>query len=185
MKFYLLPLALLYPLTLGAAEKIIPGATEDSPSHAHYFTWINNTNEGPSAEQTKVNLEFFQWLKDQYGMILDIYAFDAGAVDAPGYYGSPDTRKFKGQFPEGFGPFAKQAEGFGGRLGVWLGPDGFGNTPEEETARIDFLASLGKDFNFQLFKMDAVCGQLRDEKQDSFIRLMTEVRKHTPGSHLA
>lgn len=180
MKFYLLPLALLYPLTLGAAEKIIPGATEDSPSHAHYFTWINNTNEGPSAEQTKVNLEFFQWLKDQYGMILDIYAFDAGAVDAPGYYGSPDTRKFKGQFPEGFGPFAKQAEGFGGRLGVWLGPDGFGNTPEEETARIDFLASLGKDFNFQLFKMDAVCGQLRDEKQDSFIRLMTEVRKHTP-----
>ena len=180
MKFYLLPLALLYPLTLGAAEKIIPGATEDSPSHAHYFTWINNTNEGPSAEQTKVNLEFFQWLKDQYGMILDIYAFDAGAVDAPGYYGSPDTRKFKGQFPEGFGPFAKQAEGFGGRLGVWLGPDGFGNTPEEETARIDFIASLGKDFNFQLFKMDAVCGQLRDEKQDSFIRLMTEVRKHTP-----
>jgi hypothetical protein len=180
VKFYLLPLALLYPLTLGAAEKIIPGATEDSPSHAHYFTWINNTNEGPSAEQTKVNLEFFQWLKDQYGMILDIYAFDAGAVDAPGYYGSPDTRKFKGQFPEGFGPFAKQAEGFGGRLGVWLGPDGFGNTPEEETARIDFLASLGKDFNFQLFKMDAVCGQLRDEKQDSFIRLMTEVRKHTP-----
>ncbi len=180
MKLHLLPIILLAPLSLNAEEKIIPGATEDSPSHAHYFTWINNTNEGPTAEQTKVNLAFFQWLKDQYGMTLDIYAFDAGAVDAPSYYGSPDTRKFKGQFPEGFGPFAKQAEAFGGRLGVWLGPDGFGNTPEEEKARIDFLASLGKDFNFQLFKMDAVCGQLRDEKQDSFIRLMTEVRKHTP-----
>jgi hypothetical protein len=180
VKFYLLPLALLYPLTLSAEEKVIPGATEDTPSHAHYFTWINNTNEGPTAEQTKVNLEFFQWLKDQYGMTLDIYAFDAGAIDAPSYYGSPDTRKFKGQFPEGFGPFAKQAEAFGGRLGVWLGPDGFGDTPEEEKARIDFLASLGKDFNFQLFKMDAVCGQLRDEKQGAFIRLMTEVRKHTP-----
>lgn len=180
MKFHLLPIILLSPLTLNAKEKIIPGATEYTPSHAHYFTWINNTNEGPTAEQTKVNLEFFQWLKDEYGMTLDIYAFDAGAVDAPSYYGSPDTRKFKGQFPEGFGPFAKQAKGFGGRLGVWLGPDGFGNTPEEEKARIDFLSSLGKDHNFQLFKMDAVCGQLRDEKQDAFIRLMTEVRKHSP-----
>lgn len=180
MKFHLLPIILLSPLTLNAQQKIIPGATEDTPSKAHYFTWINNTNEGPTAEQTKVNLEFFQWLKDEYGMTLDIYAFDAGAVDAPNYYGSPDTRKFKGQFPQGFGPFADQAKGFGGRLGVWLGPDGFGNTPEEEKARIDFLASLGKDHNFQLFKMDAVCGQLRDEKQDAFIRLMTEVRKHSP-----
>lgn len=180
MKSYLLPIAFLCPLVLNAQEKIIPGATEDTPSHAHYFTWINNTNEGPTPHQTKVNLEFFQWLKDEYGMTLDIYAFDAGAIDAPNYYGSPETRKFKGQFPEGFGPFAEQAKGFGGRLGVWLGPDGFGNTPEEEKARIDFLTSLGKDHNFQLFKMDAVCGQLRDEKQDAFIRLMTEVRKHTP-----
>ncbi|MEY3394091.1 MAG: hypothetical protein RL346_327 [Verrucomicrobiota bacterium] len=171
---------LAFPFCLHAGEKIIPGATEDTPSRSHYFTWINNTNEGPTAHQTKVNLEFFQWLKDEYGMILDIYAFDAGAIDAPSYYGKPDTRKFKGQFPQGFGPFAEQAKVFGGRLGVWLGPDGFGNTAEEEKARIDFLTSLGKDHHFQLFKMDAVCGQLRDEKQEAFIRLMTEVRKHTP-----
>lgn len=180
MKFvYLLPAILLHPLAVHA-EAPIAGVTEDSPSQAHYFTWINNTNEGPTAEQTKTNLEFFQWLKDEYGMILDIYAFDAGAVDAPSYYGSPDTRKFRSQFPNGFGPFAEQAKNFGGRLGVWLGPDGFGNTPEEEQARIDFLSSLCKEHNFQLFKMDAVCGQLRDEKQDAFIRLMKEVRKHSP-----
>lgn len=180
MKFYLLPLVLLFPLTLTAQEKVIPGATEDTPSNAHYFTWINNTNEGPAPEQTQANLGFFQWLKDEYGMTLDIYAFDAGAIDMPNYYGNADSQKFKGHFPQGFGPFAKQAEGFGGRLGVWLGPDGFGNTPEEEKARIDLLVSLGRDHNFKLFKMDAVCGQLRDEKQQSFIKLMTEVRKHTP-----
>ncbi len=46
VKFHLLPIILLSPLTLNAQEKIIPGATEDSPSQAHYFTWINNTNEG-------------------------------------------------------------------------------------------------------------------------------------------
>ena len=174
----LLSASLLLPLS--AETTVFPGADENTPSNAHYFTWINNTNEGPMASQTKANLEFFQWLHDEYGMTLDIYAFDAGAIDAPQYYGSTSTRKFKQQFPEGFGPFAAQAKGFGGRLGVWLGPDGFGNTPKEEQARINLLAGLCRDHNFKLFKMDAVCGQLRDEKQPSFIRLMQECRKHAP-----
>ena len=167
-------------LSLTAQEKVFPGADESSPSRSHYFTWINNTNEGPDRGQTEANLAFFQWMKNEYGMVLDIYAFDAGAIDAPHYYGSPDSIKFKQQFPDGFGPFAKQAKGFGGRLGVWLGPDGFGNTEEEKLARIDLLASLCRDHQFELFKMDAVCGQLRTEKQPEFIELMTECRKHSP-----
>ena len=162
-----------------AVDPVFPGANESSLSQSHYFTWINNTNEGPTEEQSLANLGFFQWMKDEYGMTLDIYAFDAGAIDAPRYYGKPTTRKFKKQQPNGFGPLAKAAEGFGGRLGVWLGPDGFGDTPAEEKARIDFLSGLCRDHNFQLFKMDAVCGQLRDEKQDAFIRLMKECRKHS------
>jgi len=177
--YVLLPFILLLQ-QLCAAPAVFPGADENTPSLAHYFTWINNTNEGATAAQTKSNLEFFQWMNDEYGMNLDIYAFDAGVIDAPSYYGSPDTRKFKGQFPEGFGPFAKQAKGFGGRLGVWLGPDGFGDDPKEEQARIDFLTSLCRDHQFQLFKVDAVCTQLREEKQDAFVRLMESCRKHSP-----
>ena len=168
-------------LSLATAEDAIyPGASESSPSRAHYFTWINNTNEGPAPGQTEANLSFFQWLHDEYGMTLDIYAFDAGAVDAPRYYGSPDTRKFKEQFPQGFAPHAEQASKFGGRLGVWVGPDGFGDTDEEKEARIDFLASLCRDNHVELFKMDAVCGQLRDEKQSALIELMMECRQHSP-----
>ena len=168
-------------LTLSApAAEVYPGADESSPSRAHYFTWINNTNEGPALGQTEANLAFFQWLHDEYDMKLDIYAFDAGAVDAPRYYGSPDTRKFKEQLPQGFAPYAELAKGFGGRLGVWLGPDGFGDTHEEKQARIDFLVSLCRDHSVELFKMDAVCGQLRDEKQPALIELMTECRKHSP-----
>ena len=133
------------------ADDVFAGATEASPSRAHYFTWINNTNEGPALGQTEANLAFFQWLHDAYDMRLDIYAFDAGAVDAPRYYGSPDTRKFKEQFPEGFAPFAKQASQFGGRLGVWLGPDGFGDTEADKQARIDFLVSLCRDHHCLLY----------------------------------
>ena len=172
-----LAVSFLAPLS---AQDVYAGADENSPSRSHYFTWINNTNEGPALGQTEANLAFFQWMKDEYGMVLDIYAFDAGAIDAPRYYGKPDTRKFKGQFPQGFGPYADQAKNFGGRLGVWLGPDGFGHTDAEKMARIDFLSSLCRDHQFALFKMDAVCGQLRDEKQGDFIELMQECRKHSP-----
>lgn len=66
----------------GAAE-VVPGATEDTPSLAQYFSWINNTNEGSTEAQTLANLAFFKWLHDEYGMKLDIYAFDAGNIDGP------------------------------------------------------------------------------------------------------
>lgn len=163
-----------------AQEKVFPGADEKTPSLAHYFTWINNTNEGSTEAQTMLNLDFFQWLHDEYGMILDIYAFDAGNIDGPNYYGSMKTDKFKKQFPNGFDPIYKKAKAMGTRLGVWLGPDGFGDTPEEEQARIDMLVKLCRDYEFALFKVDAVCGQLRDEKQPAFARAMTECRKYSP-----
>jgi len=156
------------------------GATEDTPSLAQYFSWINNTNEGSNEEQTLINLDFFQWLHDEYGMILDIYAFDAGNIDGPRYYGSTKTDKFKKQFPNGFDPIYKKAKAMGTRLGVWLGPDGFGDTPEQEQQRTDMLVSLCRDYEFMLFKIDAVCGQLRTEKQDAFARQMTECRKYSP-----
>lgn len=170
----------LLALPSAFAAPVFPGADENSPSRSHYFTWINNTNEGCTDAHTKVNMEFFQWLHDTYGMKLDIYAFDAGVIDAPQYYGRPDTWKFREQFPSGFGEVADLAKGFGGRLGIWLGPDGFGDTPREEQARIDFLTSLARDHQFELFKVDAVCGQLRPEKIDAFDRMMTSVRKHSP-----
>ena len=51
-----------------------------------------------------------------------------------------------------------------------LGPDGFGDTPEEEQARIDMLVTLCRDYDFGMFKFDAVAGQLRPEKQGAFAR---------------
>ncbi len=158
----------------------LAGADESTPSLSHYFSWIDNTNEGSTEKQTLANLEFFKWLHDDYGMDLDIYALDAGAIDTPGGYGSMDSERFKKQFPNGFGPLAEKAKSFGCRLGVWLGPDGFGDTPEQEKARTEMLVKLCRDFNFHLFKVDAVCGQLRPEKQDAFVKMLKECRKYCP-----
>lgn len=158
----------------------LAGADESTPSLSHYFSWIDNTNEGSTEQQTLTNLEFFKWLHDQFGMELDIYALDAGAIDVPGSYGSIYSERFKKQFPNGFGPLAAKAKSFDCRLGVWLGPDGFGDTPEQEKARTDMLVKLCRDYHFRLFKVDSVCGQLRPEKQDAFVRMLKECRKFSP-----
>ena len=159
---------------------VYPGADENTPSLSQYFSWINNTNEGSTEAQTLDNLRFFNWLKSEYGMSLDIYVISAGAIDKARWYGSMDSEVFKRQFPNGFDPIYKEAKAMNTRLGTWGGPDGFGNTPEEEQARIDMMVKLCRDYEFRLLKFDAVVGQLRDDKQDAFIRMMNECRKYSP-----
>jgi len=162
------------------AQKVFPGADEKTPSRSQYFSWINNTNEGATEKQTLINLEFFKWLKEEYGMNLNIYAFDAGNIDGKQFYGSIYSERFKKQFPNGFGSIYKKAKSINTRLGVWGGPDGFGNTPDEEKNRIDQMVKLCKEYEFELFKFDGVCGNLRPEKEDSFIKMMIECRKYSP-----
>lgn len=162
-------------------EKIINiGATELTPSRSEYFSWINNTNEGATSEQTLINLHFFEYLQSTYGMNLNIYALDAGALDGKRFYGSADSRRFNKQFPNGFSEIYERASQLGIRLGIWGGPDGFGDTQEEQKKRMDQMISLCRDYNFALFKFDAVCGQLRPEKENAFIQMMEECRKYTP-----
>jgi len=156
------------------------GATERTPSHSEYFTWINNTNEGSDEQQTRINLEFFRYLREKYGMVLDIYAFDAGNIDGSKRYGTMKSDDFKRHFPNGFGPLSDFAAQDGTRLGIWCGPDGFGDTEAEAQERCDMMTSLVSDHNFGLFKMDGVCGQLRQEKYDWFVKMMAEIRRLSP-----
>jgi len=182
MKYLLLGMISLLTVRLCAQdnEQIYPGADETTPSLSMYFSWINSTNEGSTEAQTLANLDFFKWLYDEYGTILDIYVISAGAIDKGHWYGSMDSDEFKTQFPNGFDPIYKKAKEMGTRLGTWGGPDGFGDTPEEEKARTDMIVKLCKDYEFRILKLDAVVGQLRDEKQDAFIKMMTECRKYSP-----
>lgn len=178
--YYFLSVFLLSVLSSYSQESIFPGADEKTPSKAEYFSWINNTNEGTTEKQTQINLDFFKWLKTEYGMQLDIYAFDAGAIDGKRFYGSMNSDRFKKQFPYGFDSIYQKASQLGIRLGVWGGPDGFGDTAAEEKERTDQMVGLCKDYDFALFKFDAVCGPLRPEKEDAFINMMKECRQYSP-----
>ncbi len=168
----------IYCETSGALKA---GATENTPSKSQYFSWINNTNEGSTEAQTLANLAYFEWLRREFGMSLDIYAWDAGNLDGScGTYETLDSSKLRAQFPNGYAPIAEAAKRMNTKLGVWCGPDGFGNTADEAEARRELMVSLCRDYNFGLFKMDAVCGGLREEKQDEFVRMMEECRKYSP-----
>jgi hypothetical protein len=166
--------------TICSQEKVFPGADERTLSRSQYFSWINNTNEGTTEEQTLINLDFFKWLHDEYGMILDIYAFDAGLIDGKNFYGSMHSDRFKKKFPDGLDKVYNKAKQINTRLGVWGGPDGFGNTVEETEARKEEIISLCRDYEWALFKFDAVCGQLRADKEDDFIDMMKQCRKYSP-----
>ncbi|MFR9523791.1 MAG: hypothetical protein SNH94_04375 [Rikenellaceae bacterium] len=158
----------------------LAGADEKTPSRTQYFSWINNTNEGASEEQSLTNLSFFEWLHKDYGMILDIYAFDAGLIDGRLFYGQIGSDRFNKQFPNGLDSVYRKAQSIQTRLGVWGGPDGFGDTDQEAEVRKKQMVSLCEDYQWALFKFDAVCGPLRMEKEDHFIDLMQRARQYSP-----
>ena len=186
-KFLLILVSLILPLcaepAAGGKPTVVPkaGADQLTPARAQYFSWINNTNEGTTEAQTLANLAFFQWLHDEYGMTLDIYAFDAGFVDGKLFSAIlSESDRFKQQFPQGLSGVFNAAAKMGTRLGHWGGPDGFGSTPAQEKARIDMMGGLCRDYDWALYKFDAVCGELRPEKEAAFIRMMKESRAHSP-----
>ncbi len=162
-------------------NKKLSGADETTPSHPQYFSWINNTNEGATEAQTLTNLAFFRYLREAYGMKLDIYAWDAGNLDgASGTYADFTTGKLASQYPNGYGPCADAAKKEGIRLGVWGGADGYGDTPAEEEQRRELIVSLCRDHGFGLFKFDTVCGSLRPEKREAFAKTMEACRQYVP-----
>lgn len=157
------------------------GADNSTPSVPQYFSWINNTNEGSTEEQTLINLDFFRYMKETYGMEIKIYAWDAGNFDGASMgYGDLNSEKFKGQYPEGYKNIVKKAEELGIRMGLWGSPDGYGDTEDETKERFEFFVHLCRDYHFAEFKLDGVCGTLRPEKAHIFADMLKECRKYSP-----
>ena len=157
------------------------GADDQTPSRAQYFSWINNTNEGSTEGQTLTNLAFFRWMRERFGMRLDIYAWDAGNMDgADRLYAAQRKETFARQYPRGWKPIADAAEELGCRLGAWCGPDGYGDDPDVENARQELFVSLCRELHFAQFKLDGVCGGLREEKQSKFVETMQKSRAYSP-----
>ena len=175
---------------LGAQETAVR-SDETTPSVAYYFDWINSQYEGSTEAHTLTNLEFWRWLREEYGAQLDVYTLDVGNLDdgpytagvgrlTPDHHGTLASEEFRAQFPRGFAPLRDAAAQFGGRLGIWLGPDGFGESAEEERARVECLVALCRDANLRMLKLDTVAGDLRPEKQGVLARTLERCREFCP-----
>ena len=157
------------------------GADESTPSIPQYFSWINSTNEGSTEAQTLINLDYFRYMRDTYGMEIKIYAWDAGNFDGASMgFGDTNSDKFRSQYPNGYGKIVEKAAESGIRMGLWGSPDGFGDDPETERKRFDFFVHLCRDYHFMEFKLDGVCGALRPEKASVFAAMIAECRKYSP-----
>ncbi len=168
---------------------------EKTPSRSNYFDWINSEWPGSNQEKVLANLDFFEWLHKEYGMQLDIYHMDAGNIDrSPGWipeakdyeegkllaYGHIDDARVREKFPDGFKSIVEKANGINTRMGIWLGPDGYGTTEEEAEKRTSMLVDFCKNYNFALFKFDAACTNLKPENEGKFIKTMELCRSYAP-----
>lgn len=162
-------------------EKRYAGADNSTPSVPQYFSWINSTNEGSTEKQTLINLDYFRYMKETYGMQIRLYAWDAGNFDGASQgYGDVNSEKFRSQYPEGYKNIVKKAGEIGIRMGLWGSPDGFGDDEETEKKRFEFFVHLCRDYHFGQFKIDGVCGGLRPEKAELYAKMLEECRKYSP-----
>jgi len=168
--------------------------TETTPSKSMYFDWINVNWYGGNEHKVISNLKFFKWLHDEYGMHLDIYLLDAGNVDngpscngcvkdlkdAP-QYGGIESEWFKTKYPAGLDSIVNLANSFGCKIGLWIGPDGYGTNDSTAKKRIDMLDKLTKKYGIALLKMDKCCSDLKPENEKYFVEAMRKCYANNPG----
>jgi len=153
-----------------------------------YFDWLCHDNSGPRESEVLANFAALRRLKELYGLQFDIYNSDAGLVESQGTYYPEFKANFLSRFPAGLRPLADASKSLGMRLGLWLGPDGFGVTPDAMAARREQLLSWVRDFNVGLFKMDTVVSELAhpdkyilEKKYQSLADALAEARRIDPG----
>ncbi len=130
-----------------------------------YFDWLCHDNSGPLESEILANFSVLKKMKELYGLQFDIYNSDAGLVESMGTYFPQYKPIFDKRFPNGLQTIAEASADLGMKLGLWIGPDGFGDTPEEMEARKQQLVSWVRDFNVGLFKLDTVVSSLSHENK--------------------
>ena len=153
-----------------------------------YFDWLCHDNSGPLESEILANFAALKKLREMYGLQFDIYNSDAGLVESQGTYFPQFKAHFDERFPNGLRPVADASSRLGMKLGLWLGPDGFGETPAEMADRRRQLLSWVKEFNVGLFKMDTVVSALAhkdkyilEKKYQSLADALAEARRIDPS----
>lgn len=156
------------------AQHLPANADQLTPSHSLYYDYANQNGQGTNEHKILADLSFFKWMHDTYGMKLDYFLMDAGVIDnallchpSPGKaaYGSLSSPWFIRHFPDRFKNISEYARSFDCRLGLTIGPDGFGSSSKEASKRVHLMADLCRDYGFGLFKLDGCVSKIREDKE--------------------
>jgi hypothetical protein len=153
-----------------------------------YFDWLCHDNSGPLESEILANFAVLKKLRELYSFQFDIYNSDAGLVESQGTYFPEYRSVFDKRFPQGLRTIADAARELNMKLGLWIGPDGFGETPESMALRREQLVEWVRDFNVGLFKLDTVVSPLHHEdkyilekKYQSLADALSKARRVDPG----
>lgn len=153
-----------------------------------YFDWLCHDNSGPLESEILANFAALRKLKDLHGLQFDIYNSDAGLVESQNTY-FPEYRPiFDRRFPKGLKTVAEKSAALNMSLGLWVGPDGFGESAADMKQRRDQLVSWVRDFNVGLYKLDSVVSPIAhkdriilEKKYQSLADALTEARRINPS----
>ncbi|MCD6332379.1 MAG: hypothetical protein J7L89_03815, partial [Bacteroidales bacterium] len=157
------------------------------PFKTLYFDWLTHDNSGPLEEEILASVRALKVLRERYGLQFDLYNADAGLVESAGTYFDDYKETFRKRYPEGLQRISEAMQQEQMKLALWIGPDGFGETPESMNARKDQLIKWVRDDHVGLFKMDAVVSAIRDrdpyileKKWNHLVDAIREIRQIDP-----
>lgn len=145
------------------------GQTRLSPSL--YSDFSNQNGQGTDEHKILADLGFFKWMHDTYGMKLDYFLIDEDIIDIHAVsgksgYGTLNSASFLRHFPSKFKDINELAGSFDCRLGLTIGPDGYGNSAKDAAKRIRLMADLCREYAISLVRLDGDISKLRPEKED-------------------
>ena len=118
-----------------------------------YFDWLTHASEGPTEPELAAMVALFERLRGDAGLAFDVYALDDGAVETRwGLYWDRYRLMHRQRFPRGLRGAAERLAALGTDMGVWIGPDGFGDAGEHP--RADDLRAMLTEWNVSLLKID-------------------------------
>ncbi|TVY07177.1 hypothetical protein [Paenibacillus cremeus] len=122
-----------------------------------YFDWLVHASEGLHEQEFEQLLDYFALLREVFGIHFDLFCADDGIFETR-WETTFDLYRMQHEslFPNGFAKMSERIKSMGMECGAWLGPDGFGETKEDEQQRIDTVVAIIKEHGIGIIKLD-VC----------------------------
>lgn len=151
-----------------------------------YFTWLAHAWEGLSPQSFQDLIDYLIMLHNEYAIHFDVILLDAGIIETLHTYFDHYGDKGKATI-DSISQAAEKLKAIGSDMGIWLGPDGFGDSECFAEKRIETVKKMVTDWNVSMIKLDAavsnpITGNIENDEKymNHLYRQMEALRKICP-----